>query len=176
MRPLAAISLVALLSASPPVPRNRPPAASSWTQWGGPNRNFVVADAGLAEKWPEAGPRVIWSRPLGTGHSAIVVDDGRLFTLYRAGNGRARSSGRGTPRKSSSRSTRRPGRRSGSTSTRRGAQDFSFGAGPHSTPLVVGNRVFTIGTNQEMFAFDERDRQGALVARLHQGVQLAGAA
>jgi len=33
---------------------------------------------------------VIWSRPLGTGHSAIVVDDGRLFTMYRAGNGRAK--------------------------------------------------------------------------------------
>ena len=51
---------------------------------------------------------------------------------------------------------RRPGRPSGSTSTPRDREDFSFGAGPHSTPLVVGDRVFTIGTNQQLFAFDKR--------------------
>ncbi len=35
-------------------------------------------------------------------------------------------------------------------------EDFSFGAGPHSTPLIVEDRVFTIGTNQQLFAFDKR--------------------
>src|SRR5262245_63848402 len=35
-------------------------------------------------------------------------------------------------------------------------EDFSFGAGPHATPLVVGDRVFTAGTNQQLFAFDTR--------------------
>src|SRR5687768_12532759 len=56
-------------------------ASNSWTQWGGPTRNFIVNTTGLADKWPEAGPPVIWSRPLGTGHSAILVDDGRLYTM-----------------------------------------------------------------------------------------------
>ena len=35
-------------------------------------------------------------------------------------------------------------------------EDFSFGAGPHSTPLVVGDRLFTIGTNQQLLAFEKR--------------------
>ena len=35
-------------------------------------------------------------------------------------------------------------------------EDFSFGAGPHSTPLIVGDRLFTIGTNKQMFAFDKK--------------------
>ncbi len=35
-------------------------------------------------------------------------------------------------------------------------EDFSFGAGPHSTPIVVGDRVFSVGTNQQMFALDKR--------------------
>ena len=35
-------------------------------------------------------------------------------------------------------------------------EDFSFGAGPHSTPIVVGERVFTVGTNQQLFALDKR--------------------
>ncbi|HWI20037.1 MAG TPA: hypothetical protein VNT81_19930 [Vicinamibacterales bacterium] len=75
-----------------------PAANDSWRQWGGPNRNFMVNSTGLAEKWPETGPPVIWTRPLGTGHSAILVDEGRLYTMYRAGNGRAKQ-GRGTRKK-----------------------------------------------------------------------------
>ena len=129
--------------------------AAAWTQWGGPNRNFIVPAAGLAETWPDAGPPVIWSRPLGTGHSAIVAADGRLFTMYRAGNGRARQG----PFESEEAVValdaatgqtiwehKYPSRR----------EDFSFGAGPHSTPLVVGDRLFSIGTNQQLFAFDKR--------------------
>jgi outer membrane protein assembly factor BamB len=33
-------------------------------------------------------------------------------------------------------------------------QDFGQGAGPHSTPLLVNDRLFTIGTNKELFVFD----------------------
>src|SRR4029453_7180726 len=61
-----------------------------WHQWGGRDRNFILHAAALAERWPDSGPPQIWSRPLGTGHSAIVADEGRLYTMYRAGNGRAR--------------------------------------------------------------------------------------
>jgi outer membrane protein assembly factor BamB len=35
-------------------------------------------------------------------------------------------------------------------------EDFNFGAGPHSTPLIVGDRLFTIGTQKQMFAFDKK--------------------
>ena len=89
MRSLAALCLVALLSGSTPASQQSP-AAPSWPQWGGPNRDFVVADAGPRGEVAGGGPPVLWSRPLGTGHSSIVVDDGRLFTMYRAGNGRAK--------------------------------------------------------------------------------------
>jgi outer membrane protein assembly factor BamB len=34
-------------------------------------------------------------------------------------------------------------------------EDFSYGAGPHSTPLIVGNRLFTLGTNKLLIAFDK---------------------
>ena len=64
---------------------------AGWTQWGGPTRDFQSSSTGLAESWPAGGPPVLWSRPLGTGHSSIVVDDGRLFTMYRSGNGRSKT-------------------------------------------------------------------------------------
>ena len=61
-------------------------ASGDWRQWGGPGRNFIVDVGGLAERWPDDGSPVLWSRPLGTGHSSILAADGRLFTLYRVGN------------------------------------------------------------------------------------------
>jgi len=33
--------------------------------------------------------------------------------------------------------------------------DFSEGAGPHSTPLVAGDRVFAVGSRKELFALDK---------------------
>src|SRR5687767_13722263 len=68
-------------------------ADAAWRQWGGPNRNFIVEAGTLADKWPDTGPRIHWSRPLGTGHSAILAEDGRLYTMYRVGAGKGRSGG-----------------------------------------------------------------------------------
>jgi outer membrane protein assembly factor BamB len=127
----------------------------AWRQWGGPNRNFIVDATGLADKWPDAGPRVIWSRPLGTGHSAIVSDEGRLFTMYRGGNGRARQ-GPWESEESVIALDAKTGTTIWEHKYPSRLQDFSFGAGPHSTPLIVGDRMFAIGTNKELHAFDKR--------------------
>ena len=131
----------------------------AWPQWGGAQRNFIIDGNGLAEKWPEGGPPMLWSRPLGTGHSAIVVDDGRLFTMYRAGNGRGgrgRSQGPWNAEETVIALDAKTGKTIWEHTYASRREDFSFGAGPHSTPLVVGDRLFTIGTNQQLFAFDKR--------------------
>jgi outer membrane protein assembly factor BamB len=134
-------------------------ASGGWRQWGGPHRNFTVEATGLAERWPDGGPPTLWSRPLGTGHSAILVDEGRLYTMYRAGNGRS-GGGRGQGPWDAEEAVISLDAATGRTiwehkyPSRR--EDFSFGAGPHSTPLIVGDRLFTIGTNKQMFAFDKR--------------------
>ena len=39
--------------------------AMSWTQWGGPHRNFQTEASGLRDTWPASGPRVVWKRALG---------------------------------------------------------------------------------------------------------------
>ena len=141
--------------------------APGWRQWGGPNRNFVVSAPGLANSWPPDGPRALWARPLGVGHSSILFEEGRLYTMYRVGNGRAFQSTTGS---------RRGGGRFGvfapeefvvalDASTGKTiwefkyvsqAMDFSYGPGPHSTPVIVGDRLFTAGTNKQLLALDKR--------------------
>lgn len=133
-----------------------PAGSGAWPQWGGPTRNFIVERAGpLAESWPESGPPVVWSRPLGTGHSAILFDEGRLYTMYRKGNGRSRQ-GPWASEETVVALDARTGETLWEHSYPSRREDFSFGPGPHSTPLVVGDRLFTVGTNKQLFAFDKR--------------------
>lgn len=43
--------------------------------------NIAKADVKLADKWPEAGPKVYWSIELGEGHAAAAVWEGLVFLL-----------------------------------------------------------------------------------------------
>lgn len=60
-------------------------AAQSWSQWGGPQRDFTVAASADVESWGEHGPRVLWLRDLGAGYGSVVSDGSRLFTSTRRG-------------------------------------------------------------------------------------------
>ena len=137
------------------LPEQAVSSSSGWLQWGGPSRDFIVGATGLAETWPEGGPRVVWTRPLGPGHSSILVDEGMLFTMYRVGNGRARQ-GPWDPAESVVALDAATGKTIWEHKYAAKIEDFSFGAGPHSTPLIVGNRLFTIGTNKQLFAFEKK--------------------
>jgi outer membrane protein assembly factor BamB len=147
LKPIGIVVLVCLVTA--PLAR----ADDGWRQWGGPNRNFVVDATGLASQWPDGGPPVRWSRPLGTGHSAIVAADGRLFTMYRAGNGRGRR-GPWDAEEAVIALDAATGKTLWEYRYPSKREDFGFGAGPHSTPIIVGKRLFAFGTNKQLHALD----------------------
>ena len=131
------------------------PAAPEWPGWGGPRRDFTSDAVGLASVWPEAGPTRLWSRPLGGGHSSILVDGGRLFTQYRPPAGGGPDSWReeeivvaldvATGR--TLWEHRYPAPLDG--------LDVPLGVGPHATPLIVGERLFATGTNKQLLALDK---------------------
>ena len=127
--------------------------SADWPQWGGPNRNFKTGSTGLAESWPDSGPRELWSRSLGDGHSAITAASGRLFTMYRE-----RPDGLPENEFGSEEAVIALDAATGKTLWEHRypseQMNFRFGAGPHSTPLVVGGRVFALGTNKQFHAFD----------------------
>src|SRR6187397_102450 len=56
---------------------------AAWLQWGGPRRNFTAEAPPLANSWPQGGPRKLWERSLGEGHSTILVEGTRLYTMFR---------------------------------------------------------------------------------------------
>ena len=148
------VAIVWVLLAVPVTVPSAAQEAASWRQWGGPGRDFISDATGLANSWPADGPPVLWSRPLGTGHSAILVDDGRLFTQYRIGNGAERG-GPWDEEEIVVALDASNGTTLWEHTYPSGHENFDFGAGPHATPLLVGERLFTAGTNKQLFALDK---------------------
>ena len=124
-----------------------------WRQWGGPHGDFYAESAGLAEQWPATGPAELWSRQLGAGHSSILAAGGRLFTMYRESHGDGGSSP-WTPSESVIAMDAGSGATLWEYTYASKNQDFGQGAGPHATPLLIGGRLFTMGSNKELHVFD----------------------
>ena len=118
-----------------------------WPQWGGPNRNFTVETKELADTWPEEGPPRLWHRDLGDGNSTIVADGGVLYTMYRV---------------DADEFTVALDAETGETVwEHRNPSPFTptmeeHGPGPHSTPLIVGPRLYTVGANAVLHCFDKK--------------------
>lgn len=62
---------------------SRVTVAADWTQYLGPNRNGISTETGIKRSWPEEGPKVLWTIPLGQGFGGAAVSNGEVFVLDR---------------------------------------------------------------------------------------------
>jgi outer membrane protein assembly factor BamB len=137
----------------------RPSASTEWSQWGGPARNFMVDSKGLATQWPASGPKKLWGRTLGEGHSSILAQDGRLYTMYRPIGLLA------MVRRSQEEIVAALDAATGNTiwefryPSPTSGLDFSEGAGPHATPLLVEDRLYATSSRKELFALNKTTGQ-----------------
>ena len=148
-------AVIALVFAAVFISDARTAPDGSWLQWGGPRRNFMVESSPLASKWPASGPKRLWTRTLGEGHSAIVVEGNRIYTMYRAGGllSMVRRTQAETVGVFDAATGKTLWEHTYDSST--GDLNLSEGAGPHSTPLIVVNTLFAIGSRMELFALDK---------------------
>lgn len=142
------------------------PAGVPWTQWGGPHRNFHTEASGLKDTWAPSGPRVIWTRPLGDGYSSPIVEDRVLYTMY------------GRPREEVVLAAdAETGRTLWEHVTPMTFQSDApeMGNGPYSTPLVVGDRLFTTGVAGRLQCLEKKTGKLLWTQELwssHQGSRL----
>jgi hypothetical protein len=55
--------------------------ACEWPVFHGPARDNKSTETGLAKKWPEGGPRLLWTASgLGKGYSSVTVGRGLIYT------------------------------------------------------------------------------------------------
>jgi outer membrane protein assembly factor BamB len=116
---------------------------ANWPQWRGPNRDGISKETGLLKQWPAEGPPLVWKAAgAGRGYSSFSVSNGRLFTMGLRGDREfvvafdvaTGKEAWATPHGSAFRNDR--------------------GDGPRGTPTVDGNRVYALGGNGDLSAFE----------------------
>lgn len=123
-----------------------------WLTWGGKNRDFIVNTSGLADSWPAAGPKKIWTRPLGDGYSSIAFengpDGGTLYTAYRRGSDDviiAMEAATGKTRWEYA-----------YANPFTNSYSEKVGPGPYAMPQVIGDRVITASGTGKIHSIDKR--------------------
>ncbi len=129
--------MIGVIAGAAAVAEAAPPTGSAWPQWGGASRDFKVEATGLADRWPADGPKRLWRRTLGEGYSSIVTDGDNLYTMYREGDDEIVIALRADTGK-----TVWEHRYEAKTYDE---QTADFGEGPNASPLILGDKVITIG-------------------------------
>ena len=127
------LALAACLLATVSVATAQNAATSDWPGWRGPQRNGVSTDVNWGWNWPAAGPKIAWRAQVGNGFSSFAVASGRVYTMgntadvdtvfcFDAANGNVLwQYSYPCPR-----------------------DPLAYEGGPNSTPLVEGDRVYTL--------------------------------
>ena len=120
--------------------------AQEWTQWRGPARDGSVSAKNTPAAWPEALQRT-WRVEVGEGYSSPVVAGGRAFVH-----------GRRDPEEIVASVNLADGKilwqQKYQAEFKKNQYAVQMAKGPNSTPLVIGDRLFTLGVTGILNAWD----------------------
>jgi len=120
--------------------------AQEWTQWRGPARDGSVSSKNVPAAWPESLKRS-WRVEIGEGYSSPVVADGRVFVH-----------GRRDPEEIVAGINLADGKvlweQKYQAAFKKNQYAVEMAKGPNATPLVIGNRLFTLGATGVLNAWD----------------------
>jgi len=123
-------------------------ASPEWPGWAGPSRDFHLTARPIASTWPAAGPKVLWKHALPYGSSSIAVEGKRLYTMYRDGDNEVVLALDATNGK-------KVWEYKYAAKFLKG-MNMATGPGPHSTPMIDGPRLFTVGVNGKLHCLDKK--------------------
>ncbi len=120
--------------------------AQEWTQWRGPARDGSVSGKNVPTKWPDSLQRT-WRVEIGEGYSSPIVAGGRVFVH-----------GRRDPEEIVAAINLADGKivweQKYQAAFKKNQYAVEMAKGPNSTPLVIGNRLFTLGVTGVLNAWD----------------------
>jgi outer membrane protein assembly factor BamB len=132
--------------------------ADDWPQWLGPQRDGVWRETGILAKFPAEGPTIRWRTPIGAGYSGPAVAAGRVYVTDRKmpagvspGDPFGRRAVAGTER------VLCLDEATGKVLWKHEYDcpyQISYPAGPRTTPVVNGDRVYTLGAMGDLLCLD----------------------
>lgn len=131
-------------------------AAADWNQWRGPNRDGIAAGFKAPATWTASSLSKQWTVPVGEGHASPVIVGDRVYVFAREGENEilrclAAADGKVVWQQAY------PVPYDMNPAAR------NHGKGPKATPTVAGGRVFTLGINGHVSAYDAKS--GAVLWR-----------
>src|SRR5688500_4353751 len=135
----------------------RSAGAEDWPQWLGSKRDGVWREQGLADRFPEGGPKIKWRVPVGGGYSGPAVAGGKVYLTDRQVK-------RDGPRGGADRRAIPGTERVLCLNEASGEviwsfeydcpYNLSYSSGPRATPIVEGNRVYALGAAGHLTCLD----------------------
>jgi len=133
--------------------------ADDWPQWLGPERDSVWRETGIVSSFPAGGPPVVWHAKIGSGYSGPAVAQGRVYVFDHQFAK--------VPDKPAN-AFERGGIPGAERIVCLNADDgkvlwryeydcpytVSYPAGPRTTPVVSKGKVFSLGTEGNLFCLD----------------------
>lgn len=120
--------------------------AQEWTQWRGPTRDGSVSGKNVPAKWPETFARA-WRVEVGEGYSSPVVDRGRVFVHSRR-----------DPEEIVTGINLADGKivwqQKYQAVFNKNQYAVQMAKGPNATPLVMGDRLYTLGVTGILNAWE----------------------
>ncbi|MGE3779165.1 MAG: PQQ-binding-like beta-propeller repeat protein [Pirellulaceae bacterium] len=122
---------------------------ADWPQWMGADRNDVWSEAGILERFPEGGPKVLWRRPIHGGFAGPAVAGGKVYVMdydRTAGDNRPEPT-----KRNQLRGHERVLCLDAQTGDVLWMQQYecnytiSYAVGPRCTPTVASGNVYTLG-------------------------------
>lgn len=118
--------------------------AESWSRFLGPNGDGTSSETGLLQSLPAQGPRLVWSKAVGTGYSAPSVWGDQLMLHHRVGN-----------REIVQAFNAETGKESWSHESPTAYQDpYGYNNGPRCTPYLTKDRSYTFGVEGRLLCLD----------------------
>jgi outer membrane protein assembly factor BamB len=123
----------------------RPRPAAYWTDFRGPNRAGIYAEAPIETAWPAAGLPRLWKQPVGGGYASFTVGEGRAYTIEQ----------------------RRDQEAVTAYDIESGHELWTFsypalfdevlgGPGPRATPVYVDAMVYSLGANGDLYCLSAK--------------------
>lgn len=132
--------------------------AEDWPEWRGKGRVGVWTETGILERFPDGGPRRVWSEPISRGYSGPAVAGGRVYiTEFEPSAGR-----RGVERAICL--DEKTGERLWSRQWPVDYAGLNYDLGPRATPTVDGDRVYVLGAMGDLLCL--RTKDGSVVWHL----------